>query len=307
MAARSASRDGQVIAFWPATQGVMAAPWLVALFVPDETAYWLWFGGIVADLLYSTIGARNPKAIERSTETIRRQQEQEDRRQNRRFAKLLEIGRLTPADAPRPTLVSVAQVERGHLDERLGLFVIIVLGEAVAQVVAANTELAWTGPVIVASVMAFGVLVLLWRLTTLYGFSPAPRTTPPLEPFAALPAHLGVTASMIAIAAALGALIEEAGEHLADKERWYLFGGLALYFVTSAAAGLIGRAPLKWFLGWLLPSLLAVIAIAVFAHPLPGWSLTVLAFAVLAWFSTYNSLPAARERLTRVLRRQRPR
>ncbi|TDU82170.1 low temperature requirement protein LtrA [Kribbella voronezhensis] len=293
IAARSAGRDGQVITFWPGTQSLMATPWIVALFVPEETAHWLWAGAIAADLMFSLMGSRNPKALERTEQAMLRQQE--DRRRKDRFARLLSLGRVTPAEAPQPTLLSVAKVERGHLDERLGLFVIIVLGEAVAQVVAADADLVWTVPVVLASVLAFALLVGLWRLTTLYGFSTAPRTTAPLEPSIALSAHLGVTAAMIAIAAGLGGLIMAAGEHLATMERGYLFGGLALYFVVSVLTGIAGRAPLKWFLGWALPSLLASVAVAVLGHPLPAWSLAVLAGVILLWFSTYNWLSELKE------------
>jgi low temperature requirement protein LtrA len=228
--------------------------------------------------------------LERTKLAMQKRQEREDRRRSHRFARLLTLGRVTPAEAPQPTLVSEAKVERGHLDERLGLFVIIVLGEAVAQVVSANSDVVWTRPTIAASLLAFLLLVGLWRLTTLYGFSTAPRTTAPLEPSIALAAHLGVTAAMIAIAAGLGGLIMEAGEHLATVERSYLFGGLAVYFVVSLLSGIAGRAPLKWFLGWALPSLLASVAVAVFGHPLPAWSLALIACVILLWFSTYNSL-----------------
>jgi low temperature requirement protein LtrA len=226
---------------------------------------------------------------------MQKRQEHLDRQAYRRFRRLLMKDRVSSADAPQPTLLSVAKVERGHLDERLGLFVIIVLGEAVAQVVAANADLEWTAPVVIASLLAFVLLVELWRLTTLYGFSTAPRTTAPLEPAKALPAHLGVTAAMIAIAAGLGALILQAGNELETKERWYLFGGLTLYFVVSVLTGIAGRAPLKWFLGWSLPSLLASVAVGVLARPLPAWSLAVLAGVILFWFSGYNWLTARRE------------
>ena len=50
------------------------------------------------------------------------------------------------------------------------------------------------------------------------------------------------------------------------------------------------HAPLKWFLGWLLPSLLVSVAAAVFGYPVPAWALAVLVWVVLGWFSTYNSL-----------------
>ena len=291
IASRSAARDGQVIAFWPGTQSLMATPWIVSLFVPHTVAYWLWGFAIVVDIGFSMLGASNPRSVEEMTKRARQRQEEQDRRQERRLARLIERG-ISPDQLPShpSTLISVAQVERGHLDERLGLFVIIVLGEALAQVVAANTEEAWTVEVVLASFAAFMVLVSLWKLTTLYGFSPAPRTTAPLEPWQSLPCHLGVTASIIAIATGYGALIPYAAEHVHDKDRWYLFGGLALYFLTSLFAGLAGKAPLKWYLGWLAPALLATVAVAVFGHPLAGWALGVLAWLVLGWFSTYNAL-----------------
>ena len=291
IASRSAARDGQVITFWPATQSIMAAPWIASLFVPPTVAYWLWGVAIATDIAFSMVGARNPDAVEQMTESARRRQEQQDRRLARRIARLIEGG-VSPNRIPaqQTTLLSVAQVERGHLDERLGLFVIIVLGEALAQVVAANTEEVWTPAVIASSLAAFLLLVQLWKLTTLYGFSPAPRTTAPLEPWQALPAHLGVTASIVVIAAGFGALIPEAVEHLHTKDRWFIFGGLALYFLTSILAGLAGRAPLKWFLGWALPCLVVSAALGVFGHPLPAWSLALLAYLVPAWFATYNRL-----------------
>jgi low temperature requirement protein LtrA len=241
------------------------------------------------------------------TKRARQRQEDQDRRQERQLARLIERG-ISPDQLPThpSTLISVAQVERGHLDERLGLFVIIVLGEALAQVVAANTEEPWTTEVVVASFAAFLVLVAFWGLTTLYGFSPAPRTTAPLEPWQALPAHLGVTASIVAVATGFGALIPYAAEQVHDKDRWYLFGGLVLYFLTSLFAGIAGRAPLKWYLGWQAPSLLLSVAVAVFGHPLTGWAIGVLAWVCIGWFSTYNSLidqQGEGGRFVRVIRR----
>jgi len=304
IASRSAARDGQVITFWPGTQSLMATPWIVSLFVPSTVAYWLWGVAIVADISFSMLGARNPRAIDEFTERARRRQEDQDRKHERRLARLIERG-ISPDKLPTTptTYLSVAQVERGHLDERLGLFIIIVLGEALAQVVASNTDEAWTAQVVLASLAAFFILVALWQLTTLYGFSPAPRTTAPLEPWQALPAHLGVTASIVAIATGFGALIPSAAEHVHNKDRWYLFGGLALYFLTSLFAGLAGKAPLKWYFGWLAPCLLAAVAVGIFGHPLAGWALGVLAGLVLGWLSTYNYLVEHWHELGRPLRR----
>ena len=291
IAARSAARDGQVVTFWPATQSVAATPWVVSLFVPHTVAYWLWGGAIVTDLAFSMYGARSPRSVERMTETARRRQEENDRRSAHRLARLIERG-VAPDRLPNaaPTLMSVAQVQQGHLGERLGLFIIIVLGEAVAQIVVANTDVAWTAPVVAASLASFLLLVAMWRLITTYGFTPAARRTEPLEPWQALPTHLGVTAAIVAIASGLGALIPEATEHLHARDRWYLFGGLALYLLISVFAGIAGRSPLKWYAGWVLPSVVVAALAGVFGHLVPAWSLAVLAWLVLAWFASYNRL-----------------
>jgi low temperature requirement protein LtrA len=208
-----------------------------------------------------------------------------------RLAALVQRG-VSPDRLPdaSPTLISVAQVERGHLGERLGLFVIIVLGEALSQVIVANTDVDWTPAVIVASLAAFLLLVKFWGLTTEHGFTLAPRLAKPLEPWQALPAHLGVTAAIVVIASGLGALIPDAAEHLHATDRWYIFGGLALYLLTSVFAGLAGRAPLDWYVGWVLPSTVVAVLAGVLGHLVPGWSLAVVAWLVLAWFASYDRL-----------------
>jgi low temperature requirement protein LtrA len=295
IAARSAARDGQLVTFWPATQSVAATPWIASIFVPPTIAYWLWGFAIATDLAFSMVGAANPRSVAERTERWRKRTEEQDRRSANRLAQLIERG-VSPDRLPdaSPTLMSVAQVQSGHLSERLGLFVIIVLGEALAQVVAANTDLEWTYAVIAASLAAFLLLVQLWRLTSLYGFTPAPRSTKPLEPWQALPAHLGVTAAIVVVASGLGGLIPEAAEHLHARDRWYIFGGLALYLLTSVFAGLAGRAPLRWYLGWVLPSTVVAVLAGVLGHLVPGWSLALVAWAVLAWFASYDRLGSRR-------------
>jgi low temperature requirement protein LtrA len=167
-----------------------------------------------------TVVAAAAQISHRMTVRARKRQEEQDRRQARKLARLIQRG-ISPdrLEAPKTTYLSVAQVERGHLDERLGLF-----------------------------------------------------------------------AAIVALATGFGALIPQAAEHLHTMDRRFLFGGLALYFATSLFAGMAGRAPLKWFLGWSLPCLLVAVAAAVFGHPLPAWSLAVLASVILGWFSTYDRL-----------------
>ncbi|MFF0270994.1 low temperature requirement protein A [Kribbella sp. NPDC004536] len=251
--------------------------------------YWLWGVGVVLDLVMSMLGARNPRSMEVRAQRIKHELE-EGQHRSQWIGRLLRGGRGASAEPATPALVTVAQAERGHLDERLGLFVIIVLGEAVAQVVSADTGKPWNGAVVISSVAAFFLVVILWQLTTLYGFTPAPRSTKALEPWQALPAHLGVTAGIVAVAAGLGALIPEAEGHLDTRDRWLIFGGLALYLVTSVIAGVAGRAPVRWYLGWALPSLLAAVLLGVLGHGLEAWLLGALSVVVLGWFALYNRL-----------------
>ena len=110
-----------------------------------------------------------------------------------------------------------------------------------------------------------------------------------------------MTGAIVALAAGFGGLIPAAGDHLETRERWYLFGGLALYFVISGVAGVIGKARARWFLGWQLPCLLVSVAIATAGHPLPSWLLVILAAVVPTWFYTYNRLVRQRTRWDRRL------
>lgn len=69
-----------------------------------------------------------------------------------------------------------------------------------------------------------------------------------------------------------------------------LFGGLALYPLTSPFAAIAGRSPLKWYAGWVLPSVVVAVLAGVLGHAVPAWSLAVLACLVLTWFASDNRL-----------------
>lgn len=62
-----------------------------------------------------------------------------------------------------------------HLAERLGLFVIIVLGEAVYRLVSVAGGVEWTGDLLWVTGGGFVIVGGLWWLTFEYGFSVAPH------------------------------------------------------------------------------------------------------------------------------------
>jgi hypothetical protein len=88
-------------------------------------------------------------------ERIKRQRERQERRR-RRSARAVDA---------RRTGITVARLDLSLLEERLGLFVIIVLGEAVAQLVSAAGGVDWTAGLLGAGLASFELLVGLWWLT----------------------------------------------------------------------------------------------------------------------------------------------
>jgi hypothetical protein len=65
---------------------------------------------------------------------------------------------------------------------------------------------------------------------------------------------------------------------------------LVLYLLTSVFAGVAGRVPLRWYLGWVLPSAVVAVLAGVLGYLVPGWSLAVVAWGLLAWFASYDRL-----------------
>ncbi|MEO5710516.1 MAG: low temperature requirement protein A [Nocardioidaceae bacterium] len=71
--------------------------------------------------------------------------------------------------------LEVVDVETAHLDERLDLFMVIVLGEAVSQLVLAGATTPWTGEFLRPAALGFLALVGLWWLTFSHGFAATPH------------------------------------------------------------------------------------------------------------------------------------
>ncbi|HEY3747983.1 MAG TPA: low temperature requirement protein A [Pseudonocardiaceae bacterium] len=283
LAGGATKRAGKIITFWPAAQGVMAAPWIVSLFTSAEVRYWLWGAAIVLDVTMSIHGALDPDSTRRMTESAQRQAGRDHR------------GLGNPA-RPRPVM-TVAELARGHLEERLSLFVIIVLGEALAQLIAAAAQVDWQKPTVVALVGGFLLLVGVWQLTARYGFSPAPgAAAAPMRPWMALPSHFVVTLGIAGMAAGLGSLALHPTTDTQTGERWYLCGGLALYILAGVLTGIGRPVARSWTLGWALPGMVVIVVLGLVGGPLPGWALTVLAVAVVGWQVAYQPIHDLLER-----------
>ncbi|MFD5633040.1 low temperature requirement protein A, partial [Streptomyces sp. NPDC127077] len=177
----------ELLVDWPAAQMSLGViPWIVSLWAHEPGRYWLWALGIALDLWVTfTVSARDV------IESRKAHDEREERRPRRH-------------DTVPP--VSVAAPHADHLSERLGLFVIIVLGEGVAQVIEAASDATWDRRLYGLASAAFFLLVALWSLSFRHGYAGVPYLTARSLPArAALPLHCLVSGCLAALAAGLGA------------------------------------------------------------------------------------------------------
>jgi low temperature requirement protein LtrA len=283
---RSLQEASTVMTAWPAAQlGAGLTPWIISAWPENEWRYYLWGLGIAFDIVFSIAQSRHP---ERLVNELRRQMERRSEREARG-------GRM-----PRlPLAPTAAVLDPAHLGERLGLFVIIVLGEAVMQVVVSASGLDWNWPLGMAAVAGFGLIVSLWWLTLQYGLSAVPEIHERgLKPQVALPAHYVMTAGITATAAGLGVVAQAPAEHLHGGIAWVLCGGLAVYFASSTVLGLVSRAGWWWIWGWAVPSIVAPLAVAAVAGLVQAWAVVAMLLAVALWRVVYKprskaAVPAA--------------
>jgi low temperature requirement protein LtrA len=252
---------------WPAAQqsaGLIF--WVISIFVDPPVRYYLWAIAAVIEIAASVLGRFDPEATQ---ERLRLAEERRRRRGGQ------------PREQ-RP--MAYAEVDQPHLGERLGLFVIIVLGEAVVQVVDAAAGAPADRALWAAGLAGFALLVCVWWLTLQYGSTAVPMFgVSDLPARITLPAHLAMTAGIVAVAAGLGAVAQHAAGHLPEPMRWLLCGGAALYFVVMMLVGVRAGAPARWVYGWALPAVVVPVVLGVVGGHVPAWLLVGL-LLVPAWW-----------------------
>jgi low temperature requirement protein LtrA len=290
MGAGSWKRTSRIMTEWPGVQQAAGViPWVASLGFEPPVRYYLWAAGITFDVVVSLVRSRHPEQLLAAEQRERRDAER-NRERRKRILRRLYLSRSDASAAAAPPPLQAARPDRPHLGERLGLFVIIVLGEAVAQLLDATSQVEhWQRGLMATLVAGFGLLVALWWLTLRYGAGGAP--TYGTRVFAlrlTMPAHYLMTGSIVLIAAGLGVLADHGGESVPEANRWVLCSGAALYFLTVSLLGAHGGAPITWIAGWGVPAILASLLLGLFGGPLPGWALAAILFAVALWHVLYR-------------------
>ncbi len=261
----------QVLVEWPIAQlSVGLLPWFVSIWVHDPYRYYLWALGLALDVGYALWSNGSGSVLDRFKEEAAKRAAARRRRTDRRGPV-----RGRPDDMVELTAVEVNQ---SHFGERLGTFTIIVLGEAVSQIVMAASRVEWDKQFMVAAISAFMLLFGLWWLTFRYSsYTEGATKVDALPPHLALPVHFLTTASIILMAAGLGDIVGEPDEPMGTGLRWLLGGGMAAYvLVTQTALALTSPGGRSW---WLVAFGVAVIAapllLAGFGGQLEDWVLGV--------------------------------
>jgi len=252
-AARGSLSTGRLMTSWPLLQfGSFTIPWVVSFWVPVPGKYVLWGVALLFEL--TLVLVRGEQVAQHGIDQFH---ERQDRYQRSRAGRPEERGR----SRELPELQEVG-VDREHLDERLGLFLIIVLGEAVAALVLTAARTEWDRAFVSSSVASFVLLVLLWLLTFSYGFASAPGVRlGDLAPRFGLPLHLLTTTGILLLGVGLGE-VAATGEHLHGLILWLTCGGLALHALASGVAGLLGGTGRFWLLTCALPTVAFPLVVA---------------------------------------------
>ncbi|MFI5641505.1 low temperature requirement protein A [Streptomyces goshikiensis] len=266
LAGKAWERRGEYVPELPITQlGLGLTPWVVSMWFDGTERYALWALGLLIDLtvMFSVSGTALAARV--------------DARYARK-AREAGPGRRTAA---KP---AAALMDAPHLGERLGLFQLIVLGEAVAQVVAAASQAEWDAALYSVGAGSFLLLLLLWSLSFRHGAGGVPLLVWDVLPVRlVLPPHCFVAGAVAALAAGLGEAVEYTHHPVPDPVRWLLCGSLGVYLAVAGVAALCSGRGVPGTLLLVGPSLAAVLVTGAAARQAEGAHLVWLLVAAAAW------------------------
>ncbi|MGC4175054.1 low temperature requirement protein A [Demequina sp.] len=255
--ARPWSRASVVVDMPIVQASIGVIPWIVSIWIEGDARYVWWAVGIVLDLwvLATESGEKRvAQAQERLNNSLamrkrrleRAPQNQGSSRRAVRRAEALESGRYRGREIP--TTITALTGDEAHRAERMGLFVLIVLGEGIVQLtVAAAAAEHWDRALLISTLGAFALVCELFVVSVLRGTAGIA-----LLPGSAIPpramwlGHLVVAMSLVTLMAALGKLLEEPGEPASVHTAWMLAIGIGAYGLLSGLAHLFNGTARRW-------------------------------------------------------------
>ena len=268
---------GAVLLDFPVVQySAGLLPWLASLWVDEHWKLALWAAGVGVDLLLIVVlsGSGMLQRVQ-SYLTAPERSRRRSRSGGRR-------------DGTGPVIHGVS-VDPAHLSERLGLFVIIVLGESVVQVVAAASETRYDIGLLATAIASFTLLAGMFGLSVVFGYAGLPHLRAGRIPArAALGLHCLVTGVVATIAVPLSLAVGHGSDPLPEQGRWLLCGAVAAYFTLGVVTGVASHSSdLPRTTSRITTGIAAPLLLGLLASDVSGRTLVIyLAVTVLAhlWF-----------------------
>ena len=280
-------RRGEVLLDLPVVQhwaGLL--PWIVSLWTDQRWTIVLWAVGIGFDLLLFLV-VSGEKLLNKAqlNFTARANSPRRSRRDR-------PVGRGVP-------VIRGVSVDPKHFSERLGLFMIIVLGESVVQVVSAASGAHYDVGLLATGFASFVLLTGMFGLSVAFGYAGLPHLREGRIPIrAALGLHCLVTGVVATVAVSLSAVVKSGFEPLSNQGRWLLCGAIAAYFTLGVVTGVVShssdlpRTVSRIITGIAVPLLLGLLATGVSGRIL----VACMALVVVAhlWFEQHLAPVRAR-------------
>ncbi|MET8044389.1 low temperature requirement protein A [Micromonospora sp. NPDC005215] len=268
---------GAVLLDFPVVQySVGLLPWFASLWVHGHWKLALWAVGVGLDLLLILVLSAS-RVLQRVQSYLTAQ----------------EHTRRRPRSGVRPDstgpVVHGVSVEPAHLSERLGLFVIIVLGESVVQVVTAASEARYSIGLLATAMASFVLLAGMFGLSVVFGYAGLPHLRAGRIPTrAALGLHCLVTGVVATVAVPLSMVVRHGADPLPEQGRWLLCGAVAAYFTLGVLTSVVSHSSdLQRTVSRVITGIAAPLLLGLLATAVSGRMLVVyLALIVLAhlWF-----------------------
>lgn len=180
-----------------------------------------------------------------------------------------------------PRATRAVPIDRSHIPERLGLFTIIVLGEAVIATANSAGRMEWGFATITTACLGFAMAACIWWINFDFVEDSAIKSRDLVPRFVYLFGHFFIVASIVAVSIGVEHAIRESVEaHLQFPTLMLLSIGLAVYLIAITFIRLITRT--YNLIGARIAAIAVVLSFPFVGHILPSLAVMSVLFVTLA-------------------------